>query len=395
MTALQAGAQQLSDQAPQLTGGIAQLASGAQQLQQQGTAPVRSGVEQLSGGLGQLAAGSQALKQGTGELSAKIPALTDGVGKLKVGTDSLKQGTAQLTAGAAQLQQNSAALNQGAAALKDGAGKIQDGAQKLYDGSLQLGDGILQLKDGSNTLQERLAEGAQQLQETNTSQQTVDMFAAPVQTEETMLTSVPNNGHAMAPYMMSVALWVGCIAFSLMYPLTAYQGELKNGTAWWISKASVLYPLAIAQALVMLFALNKIDGLQPVRMANTVLVACVAAVTFMSVMYFFTCLLGKVGSFLMLIFMVVQLAGSVGTYPLEISGDFVKNLYPWVPFTYTVKAFRSTIAGGESVAGCLQYLAVWLVVFSLLTILVFQIRSRRIKQQKPTLMDWLEHHHLA
>ena len=210
-----------------------------------------------------------------------------------------------------------------------------------------------------------------------------------------MLTSVPNNGHAMAPYMMSVALWVGCIAFSLMYPLTAYQGELKSGTAWWISKASVLYPLAILQALVMLFALNQIDGLQPAQMANTVLVACVAAVTFMSVMYFFTCLLGKVGSFLMLIFMVVQLAGSVGTYPLEISGDFVKNLYPWVPFTYTVKAFRSTVAGGESVAGCLQYLIMWLIVFSLLTIVVFQIRSYRIKQQKPTLMDWLEHHHLA
>lgn len=47
----------------------------------------------------------------------------------------------------------------------------------------------------------------------------------------------------------------------------------------------------------------------------------------MSVMYFFTSLLGRVGSFLMLIFMVIQLAGSVGTYPLEISGDFVPYLH--------------------------------------------------------------------
>ena len=66
------------------------------------------------------------------------------------------------------------------------------------------------------------------------------MFAAPVETKETQITRVENNGHAMAPYMMSVALWVGCIAFSLMYPLTKYSGKLKSGLAWWGSKASVL-----------------------------------------------------------------------------------------------------------------------------------------------------------
>ena len=135
------------------------------------------------------------------------------------------------------------------------------------------------------------------------------MFAAPVTTTETQLTQVPNNGHGMAPYMMSVALWVGCIAFSLMYPLTEYSGKLKSGVAWWLSKASVLYTIAVAQALVMVGALHAINGFDPARMGQTLLVACVASVTFMSVMYFFTNLMGKVGSFLMLVFMVIQLAG--------------------------------------------------------------------------------------
>ena len=69
-------------------------------------------------------------------------------------------------------------------------------------------------------------------------QKTEDMFAAPVNTTEKQMTTVENNGHAMAPYMMSVALWVGCIAFSLMYPLTKYHG--KHGgqvkrlfCTWW------------------------------------------------------------------------------------------------------------------------------------------------------------------
>ena len=60
----------------------------------------------------------------------------------------------------------------------------------------------------------------------------------------------------------------------------------------------------------------------------------------------------------MLIFMVIQLAGSVGTYPLELSGSFVPYLHDWVPFTYTVEAFRSTIAGGESIRNAVIFLIV-------------------------------------
>ena len=64
------------------------------------------------------------------------------------------------------------------------------------------------------------------------------------------------------------------------------------------------------------------------------------------------------GSFLMLVFMVVQLAGSVGTYPLEISGSFVPYLHEWVPFTYSVEAFRSTISGGESIQGAVVFMII-------------------------------------
>ena len=395
LTQLQSGTSQLAQQAPLLTDGIAQAASGSAALQQQGTAVLRQGADQLNSGLDALVTGSGSLQNGMNSLSGKLPALTDGIRRLQQGTQDLKDGTAQLVSGTGELTQNSPALNQGAAALTDGASQIQDGARQLADGSGELADGIDQLADGAGTLQSSLADGAEEIRSTNTGEETVEMFAAPVTTTETQLTQVPNNGHGMAPYMMSVALWVGCIAFSLMYPLTEYSGKLKSGVAWWLSKASVLYTIAVAQALVMVGALHAINGFDPARMGQTLLVACVASVTFMSVMYFFTNLMGKVGSFLMLVFMVIQLAGSVGTYPLELSGSFVKYLHDWVPFTYTVTAFRRAICGGESVTGCLAYLAVWLVVFTLLTVLVFTVRARRIRAEKPTLMVWLEQHRLA
>lgn len=364
---LKNGTSALAEQAPALAGGISTAASGADQLQKQGTSVLRQGAANLDSGLGELAQGSA---------------------KLKDGTDTLVSGAGQLTS-------NSKALTEGAAKLTDGAGQIRSGAGKLSDGSRELGDGIGQISEGADTLSKELGSGAEQIRETNTSDQAVDMFAAPVDTEETQITEVANNGHAMAPYMMSVGLWVGCIAFSLMYPLTSYAGQMKSGFRWWISKASVLYLIAVLQAAVMIGALHIFDGFTPVQMGKTVLVACTASLAFMSVMYFFTSLLGRVGSFLMLIFMVIQLAGSVGTYPYELSGSFVPYLHDWVPFTYTVQAFRSTISGGESIRGCLIFLLILFLVFTGLTILEFTVRARKMQEGKNTWMVWLEEHGLA
>ena len=135
--------------------------------------------------------------------------------------------------------------------------------------------------------------------------------------------------------------------------------------------------------------------LSRVEMGKTLAVACLASVAFMSVMYFFTNTFGKVGSFLMLVFMVIQLAGSVGTYPYELSGSFVPYLHDWVPFTYTVEAFRSTISGGESIRGCLVFLLLLFLVFTGLTILEFTVRARKIREGRNTWMVWLEEQGLA
>jgi putative membrane protein len=98
---------------------------------------------------------------------------------------------------------------------------------------------------------------------------------------------------------------------------------------------------------VLYFALNAMNGFEPVQVGNTILISMVSAVCFMTIMYFFNALLGKAGSFIMIVFMVLQLSGSAGTYLIEISGDFAAAIHCYVPFTYTVNAFRSAISGGR------------------------------------------------
>lgn len=346
----------------------------------QGVSKVQAGLETLNEKSKELKQGNKQLKQGITKLQSGIET---GANQLVVGSDKLQQGVSKL-------QENDQKLLDGVDKISDGITKISDGSKKLENGSEKVGDGLEELTDGAGTLSEKLTDGAKEIRDTKTDKKTVTMFSSPVEIKEEKRTVVENNGHAMAPYMMSVALWVGCIAFSLMYPLTKYSGELSSGISWWGSKASVLYTIAFLQGIVMIGCLHFFNGFSPVEMTKTLGFTLLASATFMSIMYFFTSTFGKVGSFLMLIFMVVQLAGSAGTYPVELSGDFVPSLNPFVPFTYTVKAFRSVIAGGESIQKECMVLLMWFVVFTALTIGTFVWKTRRIKQGKPLFEHWLE-----
>lgn len=349
-----------------------------------------NGVSTLNTGLTTLNNNSSSLTSGVGQLNSGLTSLNKQTPVLTSGVSQLSNGSAQLYAGTGKLTANSAALISGSSQLSDGAGKISDGAAALADGSSTLGDGISQVKGGADTLASSLADGADEVTSIHADEETTDMFSSPVEDNGSKLTNVKNNGHGMAPYMMSVALWVAGIAFSIMYPLTKYHDHLKSGFSWWASKASVLVILSIADALLMIGCLHFFNGFAPKEMGKTMLVASFASLAFMSIMYFFNAALGKVGSFLMLIYMVVQLAGSAGTYPVELSGSFVPSIHSFLPFTYTVDAFRSTIAGGTSIMPCMIMLILITVVFSVLTVLLFERRAHKIKAGKPTLTDLLE-----
>ena len=349
-----------------------------------------NGVSTLNTGLTTLNNNSSSLTSGAGQLNSGLTSLNKQTPVLTSGVSQLSNGSAQLYAGTGKLTANSAALISGSSQLSDGAGKISDGTAALADGSSTLGDGISQVKDGADTLASSLADGADEVTSIHADEETTDMFSSPVEDNGSKLTNVKNNGHGMAPYMMSVALWVAGIAFSIMYPLTKYHNQLKSGFSWWASKASVLVILSIADALLMIGCLHFFNGFAPKEMGKTMLVASFASLAFMSIMYFFNAALGKVGSFLMLIYMVVQLAGSAGTYPVELSGSFVPSIHSFLPFTYTVDAFRSTIAGGTSIMPCMIMLILITVVFSVLTVLLFERRAHKIKAGKPALTDLLE-----
>lgn len=389
MSTLDGGISQVSDGAKSLssglttyTSGVAQVGSGLTQLNDN-SAQLNSGATQLSSGASQLASGAKTLDSGADELKSGTKTLADG-------TKTLDDGTKTLTSGFAALTANNSKLTSGANQLADGAVTLNDGADKLYDGSITLGNGLSDLKDGANTLKTGLEDGKKTIDENKGDDAVYEMISSPVKSNETKISNVENNGHAMAAYMMCVGLWVLCIAFCIMYPLTEHHGTIKSGFSWWLSKAGVAYLVALVSAYAMIGSLQLFLHFEPTELLNTFLVAGITAIAFMSILYFFNVWLGKVGSFLMLIFMVVQLAGSAGTYPIEISGDFVATIHKWLPFSYAVDAFRGTISGNGNILEVTIVLLSIAVIFTLLTIMMFNIRAKMIKNNKKGLYDFIE-----
>lgn len=389
MSTLDGGISQVSDGAKSLssglttyTSGVAQVGNGLTQLNDN-SAQLNSGASQLSSGASQLSSGAKSLDSGADELKSGTKTLADGTKTLDDGTKTLTNGFATLTA-------NNSKLTSGANQLADGAVTLNDGAGQLYDGSITLGNGLSDLKDGANTLKTGLEDGQKTIDENKGDDAVYEMISSPVESNETKISNVENNGHAMAAYMMCVGLWVLCIAFCIMYPLTEHHGEIKSGFSWWLSKAGIAYLVALVAAYAMIGSLQLFLHFEPTELLNTFLVAGITAIAFMSILYFFNVWLGKVGSFLMLIFMVVQLAGSAGTYPIEISGDFVATIHKWLPFSYAVDAFRGTISGNGNILEVTIVLLSIAVIFTLLTIMMFNIRAKMIKNNKKGLYDFIE-----
>lgn len=381
-------ASDMSGQVAELQSSVQQLAAASDKLlpaSSQALGSLLTGMQTIQAGV------NQSLLPGIAQLNAGVQSLDTGI----TGTDGLQSGVQALKAGSRQLVEKGNDLQAGANQLSDGTARLSDGARALADGSSALQDGVTALIDGTDTLNSALSDGAARVADSTVNDSNIDMFVTPLETEETQITTVANNGHAMAAYMMSVGLWVGCLAFCLMYPLVEYRGRLKNGFSWFMSKAIIVYPTAIIMALVLYFTLHFVNGFNPVHVTNTILVSVVTGICFMTIMYFFNALLGKVGSFFMLVFMVLQLAGSAGTYPIEISGSFAAAIHKYVPFTYTVNAFRSAISGGADIGNELMVLTVLTVIFMALTVVLFWYRAERINAGKAVAYTWIEEHGLA
>ena len=328
-----------------------------------------------------------ALVAGVQAYTAGVDSLQKGLTQIADNNTALTSGVDQLTSGTSTLVSNNATLMNGANQLSDGAGQISDGASKLAAGSDTLGDGIKSAADGVTTLNGALKSGAEE-SKIDSTDKTTDMVATPVETSHKEISKVENNGHAMAPYMMSVGLYVTCLAFALMYPIRHGIKKAENAWKYWASKATVMYTVSTLAAIVMVTALRLINGFEPVNLGLTYLLAILVSAAFMSLVMLLSLTTGFIGDFLLLVFMIVNLGGSAGTYPLDTGPAIYKAIHKFVPYTYSVDGFRKTISmTAPSISVEIAVFAGILLVCSLLTVVYFKYKNKEDKHAIPQMFE--------
>lgn len=332
----------------------------------------------------------QASMKGTSTSVGMVGAVSqidNGLSTLQSGLKTYTGGVKQVNNGLGTLASNNKTLNSGASQLADGALKISSGSNQLAAGSATLGEGLNTIGEGTGTLTSSLKDASKKSNIKSTSK-TYKQMSTPVDTEKKELTNMPNNGHAMAPYMMSVALYVACMALSLMYPFGKGMTTTDSPVKFLLAKATVMVPLSIVQALILYFSLKGFCGFTPARPGLCLAFMLLLSLAFMAFIAFLAIAFGRIGEFIALIFMVFNLGASAGTYPLETAPHWYKVLHPFVPFTYSVNGFRSVIANATAVPTTeILFFVGLLVVSVLLTYLIVRHRSKTHKVFLPEVFN--------
>lgn len=359
-----------------------ELLAGSQQLATANNSAVNSLVSNLK----TVQANMKGTSNSVGMVGA-VSQIDEGLGTLQSGLKTYTGGVKQVNNGLGTLASNNKTLNSGASQLADGALKISSGSNKLAAGSATLGEGLTTIGDGTNTLTSSLKDASKKSNIKSTNK-TYKQMSTPVDTQKKEITNMPNNGHAMAPYMMSVALYVACMALSLMYPFGKGMTTTDSPAKFLLAKATVMVPLSIVQALILYFSLRGFCGFTPARPGLCIAFMLLLSLAFMAFIAFLAIAFGRIGEFIALIFMVFNLGASAGTYPLETAPHWYTVLHPFVPFTYSVNGFRSVIANATAVPTTeILFFIGLLVVSVLLTYLIVRHRSKTHKVFLPEVFN--------
>ena len=350
------GASQLSEKNSTLTGSLNQLVSGATTLTQK----------------------SSSLTAGVGQLVEKTPELVSGIEKLSTGSNQLNQksqelmaGVDKLQSGSGQLADKSSQLLSGASQLENGANKLADGSGKLAEGGTKLTSGLEGLQTGVASLGQGLGNASDQLKSASTESKNAEVLSNPLNLSKTDNDQVPVNGIAMAPYMISVALFVAAISTNMIFAKLPSGRHPESRWAWLKSRAEINGIIAVLAGILVYGGVHLI-GLTANHEMRTFILIILTSLVFMSMVTSLTTWNSRIGAFFSLILLLLQLASSAGTYPLALTNDFFRAINPWLPMSYSVSGLRQTISMTGNIHHQVIFLVVILVLFICLGMLAYQ-----------------------
>ena len=359
------------------TAGVDKVSQGASQLSEKNSTLTGS-LDQLVSGSNTLTQKSSSLTAGVGQLVEKTPELVSGIEKLSTGSNQLNQksqeliaGVDKLQSGSGQLADKSSQLLSGASQLESGANKLADGAGKLAEGGTKLTSGLEGLQTGVASLGQGLGNASDQLKSASTESKNAEILSNPLNLSKTDNDQVPVNGIAMAPYMISVALFVAAISTNMIFAKLPSGRHPESRWAWLKSRAEINGIIAVLAGILVYGGVHLI-GLTANHEMRTFILIILTSLVFMSMVTALTTWNSRIGAFFSLILLLLQLASSAGTYPLALTNDFFRAINPWLPMSYSVSGLRQTISMTGNIHHQVIFLVVILALFTGLGMLAYQ-----------------------
>ena len=363
------------------TAGVDKVSQGASQLSEKNST-LTSSLDQLVSGSTTLTQKSSNLTAGVGQLVEKTPELVSGIEKLSTGSNQLNQksqeliaGVDKLQSGSSQLADKSSQLLSGASQLENGANKLADGAGKLAEGGTKLTSGLEGLQTGVASLGQGLSNASDQLKSASTESQNAEILSNPLSLSKTDNDQVPVNGIAMAPYMISVALFVAAISTNMIFAKLPSGRHPESRWAWLKSRAEINGIIAVLAGILVYGGVHLI-GLTANHEMRTFILIILTSLVFMSMVTALTTWNSRIGAFFSLILLLLQLASSAGTYPLALTNDFFRAISPWLPMSYSVSGLRQTISMTGNIHHQVIFLFVILSLFTGLGMLAYQPKKK-------------------
>ena len=202
-----------------------------------------------------------------------------------------------------------------------------------------------------------------------------DYLSSPVQLNTEIAYEIGDYGSAMSPFYTVLALFVGSLLAAVMIKVPVTQPQFLGYRAIerYFGRFTLFFFVGMAQALVTAFGCLYFVGIQCVEPARFVLACCICSLNFAMMNFGLVYALDNVGMAAAVIIMVLQVAGSGGTYPIHVLPALFQKLYPFMPFHYGMDMLRETVGGmyGHTYRNCALILLGMCVVFTVFGLLVY------------------------
>jgi len=323
--------------------------------------------QQVAAAANSLATGQAALQSNMQTFGSKMTEATDGA-------QQLQQGAAAFASGFAKWSTGFTTLNTGITALSSGINEVSGGFPKLQQG-------LSSLVVGSNELAAKLNSAATQTSTLQSDDATTSMFAQPIELVESDLSDVPNYGVGIAPYFLSLALFVGGIMASNILPLGRRELLKVTGTVHFINKLGLVYVVGLIQSVIVDVVILLGFKLEVASVPLFFLSSIVISFTFMTLILMLIILLGNVGKFLAVTLLVLQLATCGGTFPGVLGNPVLAKIGEVLPMAHSLQSFQEVITlGGWS---NLVTQGTILLMYLLLAVVIGWISSHLQHKERP------------